>query len=128
MASQKNFFIIGVLLSFIFVVRLFLFVMTDNRDTIVYAVELLNWGSVAVMAFCYSYLFPQFKEKDERAQTIRQKGIYYAMFVMIISLIIIMLLIQYSILSLTTLAVVRILISLVLITISLSWVILAKKM
>lgn len=128
MASRKNFFIIGVLLSLIFVVRLFLFFMTDNKDSIVYAVELLNWGTLAVMAFCYGYLFPQFKEKDERTQSIRQKGIYYAMFVMIISLIIIMLLIQYGIVTLTTIVVVRILISIVFITISLSWVILSKKM
>lgn len=128
MASRKTFFITGILLSLIFIVRLVLFLMTDNKDTLEYAVELLNWGSVAVLAFCYSYLFPQFKEQDERTQAIRQKGIYYAMFVMFISLIGIMLLVQYGILSLTTISIIRILISLVILTISLSWVVLSRKM
>ncbi|PAD83789.1 hypothetical protein CHH57_07965 [Niallia circulans] len=128
MASQKNYFIVGILLTFIFVIRLILFFMTDNKESAVYFVELLNWGSIAIMAFCYSYLYPQFKEKDERTQSIRQKGIYYSMFLVIISLIAMMLLIQYGVIALSTILVVRIMISLIIIIMSLSWVILSKQM
>ena len=128
MASRKNFFIVGILLLLIFIVRLILFFVTDNKDSTVYLVELLNWGSIAFMAFCYSYLYPQFKEKDERTQSIRQKGMYYSMFVVIVSLIIIMLLIQYGVIILSTILVVRILISLIFITMSLSWVMLSRQM
>lgn len=128
MASRKNYFIVGILLSFIFIVRAVLMLLTDSIASAENIVELINWGSIAFMAFCYSYLYPQFKEKDERTNSIRQKGIYYSMFMVLASLIVIMVLIQYGIIVLPTIILVRFMFSLILVTTALSWVILSKQM
>ncbi|WP_347551919.1 hypothetical protein ABFG93_07355 [Pseudalkalibacillus hwajinpoensis] len=39
--------------------------------------------AMAVMSFCLSYLFPQFKMKDERSRMIREKGMFYSYFFML---------------------------------------------
>ena len=42
--------------------------------------ELVSFG-VSVMAFCIAYLYPQFKENDERSKLIREKGMFYSYFI-----------------------------------------------
>jgi hypothetical protein len=128
MTSRKTFFIVGMLLAIIFVIRLIFFIMTNKIGTAVYLLELLDWASGSFIAFCLSYLYPQFKAKDERAQLIRQKGMRYSMFFVLASLTVLMLLIQSGILTLSVVIVVRILLSLTVVIMSLSWVILSKRM
>jgi len=124
MGSQRSYLIIGILFSFIFVVRLVLSIMTNS----VSIVELLNWGSIAYMVFAISYLYPQFKHKDERIEAIRQKGTYQSIFIVLVVLIALMLLVQFNMLTLTTLEIVRVMISVIILSIWTSWVILSKKM
>ncbi len=124
MASQKRFLIIGILISFIFAVRLVLSLMTDT----VSVVELLNWGSLAYMTFAIGHLYPQFKQKDERVDAIRQKGMYQSIFLVLVVLIALMVLVQFNILVITTLEVIRVMISVIIITIWTNWIILSKKM
>ncbi|GAK06115.1 hypothetical protein JCM19037_4688 [Geomicrobium sp. JCM 19037] len=38
---------------------------------------------VAIMCFCLSYLHPQFKENDERARKIKERGMFYSFFIML---------------------------------------------
>lgn len=124
MASQKRFFIIGILFSFIFAVRLVLSLMTDTLSV----VELLNWGTLAYMAFAIGHLYPQFKQKDERVDAIRQKGMYQSIFVVIVVLIALMVLVQFNMLMITTLEIIRVMISVTFIIIWTNWIILSKKM
>ena len=58
----------GILLLLIFIVRLILFFVTDNKDSTVYIVELLNWGSIAFMALSTVTSIPQFKKKKTTTQ------------------------------------------------------------
>src|SRR5665648_1165736 len=37
--------------------------------------ELVTFG-ISVMSFCLAYLYPQFKENDERSKLIREKGMF----------------------------------------------------
>ncbi|MFS0671915.1 permease [Ornithinibacillus sp. 179-J 7C1 HS] len=80
------------------------------------------------MAFIISYLYPQFKENDERSKQIKQKGMYYTIFIILLTLIALNLLIQFDILEFSVLEVVRILISLVIVTFWTTWLILSKRM
>ncbi|MEW5553120.1 hypothetical protein ABGT22_24930 [Peribacillus frigoritolerans] len=124
MASQKNYLIVGLLLSFLFIVRLILSLMTDA----VSVVELLNWGTLAYMGFAISYLYPQFKDKDERTEAIRQKGMYHSLYIVLVVLIALMVLIEFNTLTLTTIEIVRVMISVIIITIWTSWIFLSKRM
>ena len=36
--------------------------------------------SMAIMSFSLSYLYPEFMQKDERMNMIRQKGMYFSVF------------------------------------------------
>ncbi|WP_456276306.1 hypothetical protein [Bacillus sp. AK128] len=124
MVSQKSFFIAGLLISFIFIVRFVLFFMTTSVSII----ELINWGSLAYMTFAISHLYPQFKHKDERIDAIRQKGMYYSIFIVLVMLIVLMLMIQLNLLALSSLEIVRVLISVIIVSIWTNWIILSKRM
>lgn len=124
MAMQRRFFFVGILLLIFFMMRVFLSIF--NRDVMI--VEIINWGSLVYMAFIISYLYPQFKENDERSKQIKQKGMYYTIFIILLTLIALNLLIQFDILVLSALEVVRILISLVIVTFWTTWLILSKRM
>jgi hypothetical protein len=127
MASPKKFLILSMLFLFIFVVRLVLSLMTNTVSSVL-VVELLNWGTIAYMAFAIYYLYPQFKHKDERVNAIRQKGTYQSIFIVLVILMILMLLVRFNMLALTTIEILRVMISVIIITIWSSWIILSKKM
>ena len=73
--SQRNFYIIGILFLLIFAVILFLRIATNSLSLI----ELLSWAILTYMCFAGGYLYPHFKQKDERARFIRQKGLNISM-------------------------------------------------
>lgn len=121
--SQRNFYIIGCLFVFIFGVRLVLSTMTNSVSLI----ELLMWGALAFLGFAGGYLYPQFKNEDERVKLIKQKGMYFSGIALLIYFVISIVLIQYNIISLTTIEILRILMPLAIITIFGSWIVLSKK-
>lgn len=71
--SQRNFYIIGCLFVFIFGVRLVLSTMTNSVSLI----ELLMWGALAFLGFAGGYLYPQFKNEDERVKLIKQRNVFF---------------------------------------------------
>jgi hypothetical protein len=82
--------------------------------------------AVSVLLLSYSYLYPQFKKKDERMKIIREKGMHYSFLVLMLYFIIFIVLLSANIVSLTAIAVVQILISLTVITVALCMVALSK--
>ncbi|ELK44713.1 UNVERIFIED_CONTAM: permease [Halobacillus marinus] len=83
--------------------------------------------SMAVMSFSMAYLHPQFKQKDERMQLIRYKGLFYSFFAMLIYMFALLTLLEAGV-NLTASMVIQMLIALNICTVFLSWVILSKKM
>lgn len=82
--------------------------------------------ALSVMFLSLGYLHPQFKKKDERMKLIREKGMFYSYFVLMLYFFLFATLLHFNIISLTAYSVVIILASLVIITVFLSMVILSK--
>ncbi|MDQ0226518.1 hypothetical protein [Metabacillus niabensis] len=121
--SQRNFNILGVLFAFIFAVRVFMGLSTNSLSI----VELLSWGTLSYLSFAAGYLYPQFKEKDERSELIKQKGMHYSMFFVLVFFIATLLGNQFNIFGLELIEMIQIVIALTIITIFTSWIIMAKK-
>jgi len=88
--------------------------------------ELVTFG-ISVMAFCLAYLYPQFKENDERSKLIREKGMFYSYFIIMGFLIIISGLFQFNVINLNGIQTVYLIQTLIIITVFLSFVVLSKK-
>ncbi|QTN01324.1 permease [Sediminibacillus dalangtanensis] len=88
--------------------------------------ENLIWLAMAVMAFCLSYLFPQFIQKDERMKLIRQKGIFFSFFAFLFYSILLTTLLHTNLIQLTGSETISILTSLMICTVFISWVVLSK--
>lgn len=123
LTSRRSFVIVGFIFIFIVSVRIILGIITDSLSLI----EILMWGSLAYLSFAAGYLYPQFKNKDERTQLIRQKGMYYSLFAVLIYFIAIMLGNRFEIFDLEQIEIIQILIPLTIITIFSSWIILSKR-
>ncbi|MDM5303317.1 hypothetical protein QUF44_17405 [Bacillus subtilis] len=123
MALRKVYFIIGALFTMILLMKAFFQIVTHS----VSITELLMWGALSYLSFAASYIYPHFKEKDERANLIKQKGMQYALYSVLIYCVIILFSIQFSAVALSAVEIMRILISLTIITTFTSWVILSKK-
>ena len=88
--------------------------------------ELVTFG-MSVMGFCLAYLYPQFKENDERSKLIRQKGMFYSYFIIIGFLMIMSGLFQFNIINLNGIQTLYVIQTLIIITVFLSFVVLSKK-
>ncbi|MDX8342283.1 permease [Rossellomorea sp. YZS02] len=86
----------------------------------------LNPLALTVMSFCMYYLYPQFKEKDERMKMIREKGIFYSYFAILIFFIIIMSSLGLGLIELTAMNLMYIITCLTIMTVFISMVIMAK--
>ncbi|WP_306009950.1 permease [Bacillus sp. MMSF_3328] len=65
--------------------------------------------SMTVMSFSMGYLYPQFKQKDERMKMIRQKGLFHAYFALIVYFFIFFLLLGLGIIDISALELLQIL-------------------
>lgn len=83
--------------------------------------------AMMVMTFSLSYLYPHLKQKDERAKMIRQKGMFYSYFALLIYYAVLTIIIGYDILPLSAMQVLNILVALTICTVFISFVILAKR-
>ncbi|WP_345243829.1 permease [Pontibacillus salipaludis] len=83
--------------------------------------------SMAVLSFSISFLYPQFKQKDERMKLIRQKAIGYSFIAMMVYISLLLLGIELNVISLNVVDALTILISLSISTLFLTMVALAKK-
>jgi hypothetical protein len=82
--------------------------------------------SLTVLSFCMHFLYPQFKQKDERMKVIREKGIFYSYFAILLYHIIFMTIVQFDIIELTAMNLLNIMTSLIIMTVFISMVIMAK--
>ncbi|QHZ45054.1 MULTISPECIES: hypothetical protein [Bacillus] len=124
MALRKAYYIIGGLFVFIFLVKMIFGIAGDSLSLI----ELFMWGGLAFLSFAAGYLYPQFKQKDERSQHIRQKGMQYSMIALSVYLLVLIFGMQLGYITLAGVDVVRILVSLQVITVFSSWIVLSKKL
>ncbi len=83
--------------------------------------------SMTVMSFSMGYLYPQFKQKDERMKMIRQKGLFYAYFALIVYFFIFFLLLGLGIIDISALELMEILSILTISTVFLSMVYVSKR-
>ncbi|MBN8235361.1 permease [Halobacillus kuroshimensis] len=83
--------------------------------------------SLSVLAFCMSYLYPQFKQKDERMKSIRQKAVSYAFTSGIGYMLIFSLLAELNVLKMDVSSVLSLIIALSMTTLFLLLVFLARK-
>ncbi|MDT9027088.1 MULTISPECIES: permease [Rossellomorea] len=82
--------------------------------------------SLTVLSFCMHYLYPQFKQKDERMKVIREKGIFYSYFAILLYHLIFMTVLQFDMIQLTAINLLNIMTSLIIMTVFISMVIMAK--
>lgn len=85
------------------------------------------WGALAFLSFAQGYLYPQFEQKDERAQLIRQKGMQYSMIALSVYFLVLIFGMQLGFFMLAAFDILCILVSLQIITLFSSWMILSKK-
>lgn len=82
--------------------------------------------SLTVLSFCMHYLYPQFKQKDERMKMIREKGIFYSYFAILVFYVIFMTILQFDWIQLTAMNLLNVLTSLTIMTVFISMVIVAR--
>ncbi len=88
--------------------------------------ELIIFG-IGIMCFCLSYLYPQFIKNDERTKKIKERGMYYSYFFIMIYMIAMMGLYQFDVINLNGYQTVSLLAALTIITVFLSFVVLSKR-
>ncbi|MGX1724877.1 hypothetical protein, partial [Bacillus haynesii] len=114
---------IGGLFVFVFLAKMIFGLAAGSISVI----ELLMFGTLAFLSFAGGYLYPQFKQKDERSQHIRQKGMQYSMIALSVYLLVLIIGMQMGFITLAGIDVIRILVSLQIITVFSSWIILSRK-
>ncbi|SET51648.1 hypothetical protein SAMN05421676_105159 [Salinibacillus kushneri] len=82
---------------------------------------------VSVMAFCNAYLYPQFKENDERSKRIREKGMFISYFFILGYMIILMGLFQFNVITLSGYQSVSVLAALTMMTVFISFVVFSRR-
>ena len=88
--------------------------------------ELIIFG-LGIMCFCLSYLYPQFIKNDERTKKIKERGMYYSYFFIMIYMIAMMGLYQFDVINFNGYQTVSLLAALTIITVFLSFVVLSKR-
>ncbi|MFD1018621.1 permease [Thalassobacillus hwangdonensis] len=120
--NPKVFFGFGILFS-LFAAFFFFIGIAAGEEPIPQSFIMI---SMAIMAFCLSYLQPHFKEKDERMKRIREKGMFYSYFALLVYYMVLSLGLQLDLMQMTAIMVVNLMIALTISTVFISMVIVAK--
>ncbi|SDP76153.1 hypothetical protein [Halobacillus aidingensis] len=83
--------------------------------------------SLGVLSFSMSYLYPQFKQKDERMKWIRHKAVFYSFFIMMGVMGVFHLMISLQVVVLSAVDLLSVLLALNIVTVFLTMVILARR-
>lgn len=121
-AGRIVFLIVG-LLFFLYAI---LMVFTDLSSN-TFSEQTVILFSLSIMAFCLSYLYPQFKNSDKRTKKIREKGMGFSFLMVVGYMFIFLLITQFNIFMFSAYEVVSVLLSLSMITIFISFVILSRR-
>ncbi|MED4475431.1 MULTISPECIES: hypothetical protein [Bacillaceae] len=122
-AGRRLFFISG----FIFLLYSLLIIFSSISTGDFFVGHELVFLGTAVMSFCLSYLYPQFKEDDERSKRIRERGVFFSFLFILGYMIILMPLFQLKIIDLNGYQTVSLLATLAMITVFSSFVVLSKR-
>lgn len=122
-AGRRFFLVSG--LVFLFYSLLLCF-MSISTGAFFIGYEFVFLGST-VMCFCLSYLYPQFKENDERSKRIRERGMFVSYFFIVGYMVVLMPLLYFEIIQLGGYQTVSLLATLTIITVFLSFVVLSKR-
>lgn len=123
MGSSRLFYLIaGILFSIMSGFTFFVGIMAKSAPAPMSYMTL----AMAVMSFCLAYLYPQFKQKDERMRLIRQKGMFASFVAMTIYLIVFNIGIQLDFFILTANELIQILTVLMISTVFISFVVYSK--
>jgi hypothetical protein len=120
--SRKAFFIFGIFFLCMSGFMIFVGIMANSEPPSGSYMLL----ALAVMSFSLSYLYPQFKQKDERMKLIRQKGMFASFFAMMLYLIFFNIGLQFDFFILTANELIHILSTLLICTVFLSFVVYSK--
>ncbi|SDM91899.1 hypothetical protein [Sediminibacillus halophilus] len=121
--SRLAFLVIGIVNLILFVFLAVVAILAGDTGLVSQNLPCL---AMAVMAFCLSYLFPQFIQKDERMKLIRHKGIFFSFFAFLTYSIVLTTLLQTNVIQLPGSEAVSILTTLMICTVFISWVVLSK--
>src|SRR5699024_681347 len=113
MGSRKTYLIFGIVFTLLGAFYLFVSLMAEGTPV----PQTYITFALAIMSFCMSYLFPHLKTKDERSRLIREKGMFYAYFVMLGYFFIFMTLFSFNIIEISALTTVNMLMALMIATV-----------
>lgn len=120
--SKIQFLILGVIFSLISGMLIFVAIMANSTSPGTFYMML----SMGIMSFCLSYLFPEFKQNDERVKLIKQKGIFASFLIFMGYLMIFFTIFQFWDTSITALYMLQIFAGLMISTVYLSFVVYSK--
>ncbi|MBP1968344.1 Ca2+/Na+ antiporter [Virgibacillus natechei] len=123
MVSGRFFYSFGILLFLIFSVMLVISLMTSTLSL----VETLPWGGMTYMCFAIGYLQPQVSQKDERTKYIKQKAMQYSLTAIIGFTLVLTIVLQTNLFTLTSTEVLSLLTGFSMITIFSIFIIVAKR-
>ncbi|MBN9656313.1 permease [Halobacillus sp. GSS1] len=83
--------------------------------------------SLGVLSFSMSYLYPQFKQKDERMKWIRHKAVFYSFFVMMGVMAVLHFLLALQVITLSALDLLSVLLALNIVIVFLTMVMLSRR-
>jgi hypothetical protein len=115
------------LFGFIFLSNSLLLLFSSISTGAFFAGYELVFLGTAVMSFCLAYLYPQFKDNDERAKRIRERGMFISYFFILGYMIILMPLLQFELIVLSGYQTVSLLSTMTIITVFTSFVVLSKR-
>lgn len=120
--SRISFFILGMIFSIMTGLMISVGIMANSAPPSMTYIQL----AMAVMCFCLSYLYPQFRQKDERMRLIRQKGTLASFFAMMIYLLVFNVGLQFDFFILTASELIHLLTTLMICTVFISFVVYSK--
>ncbi|MEN1966745.1 permease [Lentibacillus sp. N15] len=110
----------------IFLAQAVFFVVIDIIGSLVLP-QTYMMVAMTIMTFSMSYLYPQFKQKDERMKHIRYKALTYSALAFVVYYIVLSGIVQFDIFPLTAMDVLNILSALMISTAFTTMVVLAKR-
>ncbi|WP_026691074.1 hypothetical protein [Alteribacter aurantiacus] len=123
MEQMSKFYVVAGILNFLF----FGLIAFSSFYTGTYQGHEPGLFSISVMAFCLAYLYPEFKENDERSRRIKEKGMFASYFFIIGYMVILMILFQVGLLHFNGYQAVSLVAALTIMTVFLSFVYYARR-
>ncbi|AKG05288.1 hypothetical protein AAV35_011180 [Salimicrobium jeotgali] len=122
--TRKVFFTAGMFLFILFLIVSVIPLLTGIKN---FNYNSLLFLSLSALSFSQYQLYPQLKEKDERAKTIHSKSVFYSSFAFILMRGVLLVTVSLNPASLNTVNLLKVLVTLFIVFYSLALIIAAKK-